>query len=120
MVMRSSQSLIKAVKLIAWNIQHGGGTRLARIVEEISAYYPDVIAVTEFRARPGEALCVAMKEMGLPHVETTHPADKQNVIAVFSPTPIRVRGVVRHLPQVWSDGWTSICLTTPLALPYST
>jgi endonuclease/exonuclease/phosphatase family metal-dependent hydrolase len=37
------------VKLLAWNIQHGGGTRLVRIVEEISAYDPDVIAVTEFR-----------------------------------------------------------------------
>jgi hypothetical protein len=63
------------VKLLAWNIQHGGGTRLARIVEEISAYDPDLIAVTEFRARPGEALCAAMRELGLPHVETTHPAE---------------------------------------------
>jgi len=77
------------VKLIAWNIQHGGGTRLARIVEEISAYDPDVIAVTEFRARPGEALCAAMKERGLRHVETTHPAEKKNGIAVFSRTPMR-------------------------------
>jgi hypothetical protein len=58
------------VKLLAWNIQHGGLTRMARIVEEISAYDPDVFAVTEFRARPGEALCAAMKERGLPHVET--------------------------------------------------
>ncbi len=65
------------------------GTRLARIVEEISAYDPDLIAVTEFRARPGEALCAAMKDMGLPHVETTHPAEKQNGIALFSRTPMR-------------------------------
>lgn len=50
----------KAVKLLAWNIQHGGGTRLARIVEEIAAYYPDVVAATEFRAGPGVALCAAL------------------------------------------------------------
>jgi len=75
------------VKLLAWNIQHGGGTRLARIVEEISAYDPDVIALTEFRARPGLALCAAMKERGLPHVETTRPAENQNGIAVFSRNP---------------------------------
>jgi hypothetical protein len=25
------------VKLLAWNIQHGGGKRIARIIEEISA-----------------------------------------------------------------------------------
>jgi exodeoxyribonuclease-3 len=76
------------VKLLAWNIQHGGGTRLARIVEVISAYDPDVVAVTEFRARPGVALCAAMKERGLPHVETTRPAENQNGIAVFSRTPM--------------------------------
>jgi hypothetical protein len=77
------------VRLLAWNIQHRGGTRLARIVEEISAYDPDVVAVTEFCARPGEALCAAMKEMGLPHVETTHPAEKENGITVFSRTRMR-------------------------------
>jgi exonuclease III len=77
------------VKLLAWNIQHGGGARLARIVEEISAYDPDVVAVAEFRARPGVALCAAMTEMGLLHVETTHPTENQNGIAVFSRTPLR-------------------------------
>ena len=58
------------MRLLAWNIQHGGGARMTRIVEEISAYDPDVIALTEFRAGPGAALCGALKEIGLPHVET--------------------------------------------------
>jgi hypothetical protein len=49
------------VKLPSWNIQHGGGTRRARIVEEISAYDSDVIALTEFRARPGVALSGAVR-----------------------------------------------------------
>jgi exonuclease III len=40
-------------------------------------------------------MCAAMKEMGLPHVETTHPAEKQNGIAVFSRTPMRR---TRHRP----------------------
>ena len=79
----------ETVKLLAWNIQHGGGTRLARIVEEISAYDADVVAVTEFRARPGLALCASMKERGWPHVETTDPSENQNGIAVFSRTPLR-------------------------------
>ena len=34
----ATRTLRKAVKLLAWNIQHGGGASLARIVEEISAY----------------------------------------------------------------------------------
>ena len=55
---------MEIVRLLAWNIQHGGGTRIPRIVEEIAAYDPDVVVVTEFRAMPGVALCAAMKERG--------------------------------------------------------
>jgi hypothetical protein len=33
-------------RLLAWNIQKRGGTRIPRIVDEISAYDPDVIALT--------------------------------------------------------------------------
>jgi endonuclease/exonuclease/phosphatase family metal-dependent hydrolase len=40
------------MKLLTWNIQYGGGTRLARIVEEV-AHDADVIALTEFRDRTG-------------------------------------------------------------------
>ena len=45
------------MKLLIWNIQHGVGARIARIVEEIAAHDADMIALTEFRARPGIALC---------------------------------------------------------------
>jgi exonuclease III len=77
------------VKLVAWNIQHGGGARRPRIIEEISAYDADVVALTEFRATPGVSLCAALKERGLPHVETTRPPGNENGIAIFSRTPIR-------------------------------
>lgn len=77
--------------LLAWNIQHGGGPRLPRIVEEIAAYDADVVAVTEYRPGPGVALCAAMKERGLPCVETTNPPGDRNGIAVFSRAPIRLK-----------------------------
>jgi exonuclease III len=77
------------VKLLAWNIQHGGGARIGRIVEEVSAYDPDVVAVTEFRTGPGVALSAGLKERGLPNVETTNPTENQNGIAVLSRTPLR-------------------------------
>jgi exodeoxyribonuclease-3 len=75
--------------LICWNIQQGGGSRLPRIVEELSAYDPDVIALTGFRTQPGIALCASLKERGWPNVETTNPAVNQNGIAVFSRAPMR-------------------------------
>jgi hypothetical protein len=68
------------VRLLAWNIQHGGGTRVLRIVEEVAAYDPDVFGVTEYRATPGVALCAAMKERGLPYCETTNPPGDRNGI----------------------------------------
>ena len=74
--------------LLSWNIQHGGGPRLPRIVEEISAYDPDVVALTEYRAASGAVLCAAMKERGLSFCETTNPAGTRNGIAVFSRAPI--------------------------------
>jgi len=95
------------MRLLAWNIQHGGGTCLTRIVEEVSAYDPDVIAVTEFR--PGVALSAAMKEMGLPHVETTRPAENENGIGSSRARRWAVPDPVRHLPRLLSIGWTSIC-----------
>ena len=76
------------MKLLFWNIQHGGGKRIDRIVEEISAYDPDVIALSEFRAGPGAPLCAALRERGLPNIETTNPTGSQNGIAVFSRTPM--------------------------------
>ena len=76
------------MKLLAWNIQHGGGARLPRIVEELSAYDADVIALTEFRAAPGKILREGLRERGWPFVETTNPAGNENGIAVFSRTPI--------------------------------
>jgi exonuclease III len=79
------------VRLLVWNIQHGGGARVPRIVEEISAYYPDVVAVTEYRAGPGVALCAAMKDRGLPYVETTNRTGNRDGIAVFSRAPVRLK-----------------------------
>ncbi len=76
------------MRILSWNIQHGGGSRIPRIVEEISAYDPDVVALTEYRATPGAVLCDAMKERGLPYCQTTNPSGIRNGIAVFSQSPI--------------------------------
>jgi exodeoxyribonuclease-3 len=79
------------MRLLSWNIQHGGGTRIPRIVEELSAYDPDVVAVTEYRTVPGIALRAAMKDRGLPFCETTNPPGSRNGIAVFSRTAISLK-----------------------------
>jgi exonuclease III len=76
------------MKLLTWNIRHGGGARLPRIVEELAAYDADVIALTEYRTGPGKELRRALLERGWPNVETTDPPESENGIAVFSRTSL--------------------------------
>src|SRR5437764_1149921 len=97
------------MKLLTWNIQHGGGTRLARIVEEVAAYDADVIALTEFRDRPGTALRAAMLERGWPYIETTNPTGNVNGIAAFSRTPMRRTRPCLAPPEGF-DRWLDIDL----------
>jgi exonuclease III len=77
------------MKLLTWNIRHGGGARLALIVEELAAYDADVIALTEYRTTPGRELRAALAERGWPYVETTEPSGNVNGIGVFSRVPMR-------------------------------
>jgi len=74
------------MKLLSWNVQHGGGSRLDRIADAIIAHNADVIALSEFRARPGAILRATLTAAGWPHVETTDPAGSGNGLAVFSRT----------------------------------
>jgi exonuclease III len=78
--------------LLFWNIQHGGGARIPRIVEEITAYDPDVIGLTAYRLKSGEVLAKSLREGGWIYRETTAEPPNQNGVAVFSRTPVlRVR-----------------------------
>jgi exodeoxyribonuclease-3 len=95
--------------LLSWNIQHGGGARIPRIVEEIAAYDPDVVAVTEFRTMPGAALCAAMTERGLPYVEITSQTWDQDGVAVFSRTQMR-RSLLCPAPPESQNRWLEIDL----------
>ena len=79
------------MRLLAWNILHGGGVRVPAIVEEIAAYDPDIIALTGFRIDRGTELPAALKDRGWPYVETSNPTEKVNGIAVFSRGPLRRR-----------------------------
>jgi exodeoxyribonuclease-3 len=76
------------MKLLSWNIQHGGGTRLPRIIQAIISHEPDVIILTEFRNRPGAELCAKLKAAGWPYVESTNPTGIDNGICTISRTPM--------------------------------
>lgn len=77
------------MKLLSWNIQHGGGTRAGRIVDAIIAHDPDVIALTEYRTKPSAMLCATLRARGWCHIESTNPVGTDNGICVLARTPLR-------------------------------
>jgi exodeoxyribonuclease-3 len=74
------------MKVLSWNIQQGGGSRLPRIIDAIIAQDPDVILLTEFHARPGDMLCAKLKAAGWPYAESTNPDGSDNGICAISRT----------------------------------
>ena len=68
------------MKLLSWNIQHGGGTRVPRIIDAIAAHDPDVIALSEYRTKPGAIICAALAARGWRYIESTDPVGSDNGI----------------------------------------
>jgi hypothetical protein len=61
---------------------------LPAIAGAIIGHDPDLIALSEFRTKPGAVLCAKLKAAGWPHFETTNPVGSDNGIEVFSRTPL--------------------------------
>ncbi len=76
------------MKLLSWNLQHGGGSRLKRIAEAIIAHDADVIALSEFRSKTGSTLSATLTAAGWSYGRTTDPIGSDNGLAVFSRIPI--------------------------------
>lgn len=75
------------MKLLSWNIQHGGGTRITRICDAIVAHDADLVILSEFRTGPGARIQAALTSAGWPFSASTNPIGSDNGIAVFARTP---------------------------------
>lgn len=82
------------MKLLSWNILHGGTGRRQRIVDALRAHNPDVIALSEFRAAPGAWILAALAPEW-PHSICAHAEGLGNGLCVISRTPL-----VRHVPCI--------------------
>jgi exodeoxyribonuclease-3 len=62
------------VRLLAWNIRQGGGSRLLPICEAIGRHDADVLVISEYRG--GDAalrLCEALARLGYPYMTSLRP-----------------------------------------------
>jgi endonuclease/exonuclease/phosphatase family metal-dependent hydrolase len=90
------------VRIIAWNIRAGGGRRASGIADQIRAWDPDLIALSEFRGTPASrTLAEELADASWPHQRTTaahrRPEARENALLVASRWPLR-RHAVRRMP----------------------
>lgn len=79
------------MKLVAWNILHGGGTkRTPEIALRLAELSPDVVVLTEFRRTTGGQIAGVLLDRGLCHQCWTDPEPGRNGVFVASRTPIEL------------------------------
>ena len=72
------------MRILFWNIQHGGGSRAAKIAEQILDWNPDIVALAEFRGTaPSRSIAAALHEAGLQHQLSSVKPDEPAWNAVY-------------------------------------
>jgi exodeoxyribonuclease-3 len=76
------------LRLLAWNIRQGGGTRLPRIAAALASHDADVLVISEYRGgESGERLCAALAVIGYPHVTASTPPSGGNGVLIAARQP---------------------------------
>jgi exodeoxyribonuclease-3 len=91
------------LRLLAWNIRQGGGTRLAGIIAAIVGHDADVVVLSEYHAGPsGERLRAALADIGYRHASATTPPPAKKGVVVASRRRFREHGpLTPDLPEPW-------------------
>jgi exonuclease III len=92
MTVTQRRSRAGRIRLLAWNIRHGGGSRLDGIVAALAAHEADVVVLCEYRRSTGPALRQALARLGYRHATTTEPPPRQNGVLIAARRPLREQG----------------------------
>ena len=94
------------MRILNWNIQQGGGTRIPQICRHIADVAPDLVVLSEFRLRSESALRAGLREAGLEFVVTSCPAPKQNGLLAASKWPLIASQSAA--PEVDGERWLDL------------
>ena len=89
------------MRLLAWNIRQGGGSRLPRIADALKRHDADIVVLSEYRGGPSAPrLCAALHALGYSHATTLVRPPSCNGVLVAARRPFRGHGVVdMRLPE---------------------
>src|SRR5579871_6672462 len=77
------------MRLLAWNIRQGGGTRLPAIAAALGRHSADVLIISEYRGGDsGERLRVAVSALGYVHHSSAAPPRVCNGVLIASRLPL--------------------------------
>ena len=85
------------MRIVFWNIMHGGGSRAGAIVEQILAWNPDIVALAEFRGtQPSRTIAASLHSAGLVHQLSTVNADEPTWNALLLASRFELERVSRE------------------------
>jgi len=83
------------LRLFAWNIRQGGGTRLAAIIAAVAHHEADILVISEYRGGDSaNRLRVALAASGFRHQTGLAPPPGKNGVLIAARCPFREHGVV--------------------------
>ena len=83
------------MRLLAWNIRQGGGSRLPRIADALKRHDADIVVLSEYRGGPSAPrLVTALNALGYRHATTLVPPPSRNGVLVAARRPFREHGTV--------------------------
>ena len=83
------------MRVLAWNIRQGGGSRLEGICAAIGAHNADVLVISEYRGgEAGARLRAGLAGIGYSHASRAEPPAGKNGVLIAARARFRDRGVV--------------------------
>ena len=98
-----------AVRVLNWNISHGGGSRISVICRHIEDLRPDLLALTEFQIRNEPPLRAHLERLGYPFIATSNPTANQNGLLVASRWQLE-NAAGQYAPEIDGERWLAVHL----------
>jgi exodeoxyribonuclease-3 len=79
---------LSALRLLAWNIRQGGGSRLPAIAAALARHEADVLVISEYRGGDSAGrLRAALAALGYPHMTALTPPPGRNGVLIAARQP---------------------------------
>jgi exonuclease III len=89
---------VTLLRLLAWNIRHGGGARLPAIGQALARHEADILIISEYRGGDSaNRLRAALAGLGYPHQTSLLPPPGKNGVLIAARRPFRELGAVGAL-----------------------